>query len=139
MTAPRLVLDTNILLSGLLFGGPPGEILRLGLKRSVDLFISIPLQQEFERVLLYKFPHAYLGVKDSWEILQYMMHLVTPSETIHAVAEDPDDNRVLECAVCAHAHAIISGDRHLLTLKNFRDIPILRAAEFLEHFHKHRS
>lgn len=60
------------------------------------------------------------------------MALVTePSERLSIIAEDPSDNRVLECALSAHADAIVSGDRHLLVLKVFRGIPILSPQVFL--------
>lgn len=58
--------------------------------------------------------------------------MVEPAEQIDVVRADPSDNRFLECALAAHADAVISGDHHLLTLKTFRDIPILTPSAFLE-------
>lgn len=57
--------------------------------------------------------------------------LVTPARRFQGVSANPDDDKFLDCAVAAHADAIVSGDRHLLALGSFRGIPILSPAEFL--------
>ena len=57
--------------------------------------------------------------------------LVSPTESLRVVADDPDDDRVLECAIAGNADAIISGDRHLLALGAFQEIPILKVRDCL--------
>ena len=132
MTVPRLVLDTNVLVSGLVFGGPPAEIIQLGLNRDVTFVTSPILLEELERILHLKFPQVYPVIRDAFEAISSITHLVTPSEIVDIITQDPSDNRVLECAAESRAEAIISGDKHLLRLKTFRSIPILKPAEFLK-------
>ena len=127
----RLILDTNVIVSGLLFGGTPRKILELALTGRVELATSPDLLEELERVLLYKFPHARKAILGSLEALQAITLLFIPSERVNAVADDPDDNRVLECAVAAEADFIVSGDKHLLHLEQFHNIPILSPQQFL--------
>lgn len=123
---PRLVLDTNILISGLLFGGPPRALLELALERLIELLTSAPLEHELERVLHAKFPERLDAVilETQGALFDLAVH-IEPAESLSVIKEDPDDNRVLECAVSGRADAIISGDRHLLALGSFRGIPIL--------------
>ena len=130
----RIVLDTNIVISALFFGGPPGDLLRLALEGEVELVTSSHLVAEVERVLRSKFPHAQQAIWDTLAILNEMATHAIPREEVSVIHKDPADNRVLECAISAHVDAIISGDRHLLTLKQFRGIPILSPRAFLQQF-----
>lgn len=57
--------------------------------------------------------------------------IVRPRITLYVIREDPDDNRVLECAITGKADVIVSGDRHLLDLKSYRNIPVVRPIDFL--------
>jgi uncharacterized protein len=63
--------------------------------------------------------------------LRLVARLVEPTESLHVVEADPTDDRIVECAVAADAEVILSGDKHLLALGNFREIPIQRVGEFL--------
>jgi predicted nucleic acid-binding protein len=60
--------------------------------------------------------------------------LVSPQITVHAVPDDPDDNRILECALEAQVGFLISGDRHLLALRNYKSITIVSPRQFIEAF-----
>ena len=128
---PRLILDTNVVISGLLFGGPPGVVLDLALEGVVELATSSSLVTELERVLQNKFPHAQQAIWDTVATLKEVAISTIPQEPVDVIAEDPSDNRVLECALSAHVEAIVSGDKHLLALKVFRGIPILSPQAFL--------
>lgn len=134
----RVVLDTNVLVSGLLFQGPPRQLLYHVLASGVGLVTSADLTAELDYVLETKFPHARLAIQDMLESLRALALFVEPSERIVAVPEDPDDNIVLECAIAAEAGAIVSGDRHLLALKTFRGIPILSPQAFLDSLHQEK-
>ncbi|MDP3722133.1 MAG: putative toxin-antitoxin system toxin component, PIN family [Candidatus Omnitrophota bacterium] len=127
----RLVLDTNVVVSALLFDGPPAALVRLVVEGELVSLTSPSLLAELQRVLVSKFQYppslAELAVTE-WRALS---EHVEPTVTLAVVAQDPSDNRVLECAVSAHAEAIVSGDKHLLALKSFRGIPILSPHAFL--------
>ena len=128
----RVVADTNIYISALTFGGLPGVLLGLGLMQAFRLVISRALLDELEDKLRVKFgvlaqDAAAIRVK-----LQSAGDLIDPAIVLNVVTDDPDDNRVLECAVAGQADYIVSGDRHLLKLKEHAGIPILTTREFLD-------
>lgn len=128
---PRVVLDTNVIISGLLFGGHPRRILELALAGSMEWVISPEIEQELERVLSAKFPQRREALRETLGALQEIVVHVVPHQTVSVILEDPSDNRVLECALAARADAIVSGDRHLLTQKRFREISIFSPQAFL--------
>lgn len=128
----RVVADTNIYISAVMFAGLPGSLLDLGLVRAVTLVISPPLLDELEEKLRVKFG---VTAKDAAAIrarLEGVADVVVPDFLLNVVKDDPDDNRVLECAVAGLVDYIVSGDRHLLKLKAHAGIPILTARQFLD-------
>jgi len=129
---PRVVLDSNVVISGLLFKGPPRIIIDKALTGEINLFTSTRLVEEVSGVLNLKFKFATQAIRATIEAIKDLAYLMEPEEAIRQIIADPDDDRVLECAVQAKAHAIVSGDKHLLSLKQFRNILILSPAEFLE-------
>ena len=132
----RVVIDTNVFISALLFGGLPGSLLDLALLPAFALVISLPILDELEEKLLLKFK---LSAKDCAVIRAKLLRtaeLVEPDFILDVIGYDPDD-RVLECAVAGQAHFIVSGDRHLLTLKNYAGIPILTVRQFLDGLEDH--
>lgn len=131
MKRTRIVLDTNVIISGLLFGGLPGILIKYVMDGSIELAITPTLEAELERVLQTKFPHTQTAIHDTLEVLREIAIRVVPTEKITLISEDPDDNAVLECAVSARADVIVSGDNHLLLLKKFRHIWILSPRKFL--------
>ncbi len=134
MTRPRLVLDTNIVISGVLFGGPPRSILELALEGAIELFSSPEMEDELEQVLRTKFPEHLPAIQETLFALHELTTLTLPRRTVRIIREDPSDNRILECALSAKADAIVSGDHHLLDVGEFRGIPILSPKVFLDRF-----
>jgi len=132
MKRPHVVLDTNVLVSAFLFGGPPREILNLIITGSVDCSLSSSILDELEDVLQCpKFGVSSREARALVEILSVLCAVVTPSEQISVIRTDPDDNRILECALAAGADVIISGDAHLHELTTYEGIRILNPSEFL--------
>jgi len=128
----RVVADTNIYISALMFGGVPGVVVDLGLARLVQLVASPALLDELDEKLRLKFRVEAQDAAAIRRRLESAADLVAPDFVVDAVADDPDDNRILECAVAGRADAIVSGDRHLLRLRSYRTVPILTARQFLE-------
>ncbi|MFN9478223.1 MAG: putative toxin-antitoxin system toxin component, PIN family [Betaproteobacteria bacterium] len=131
---PRLVLDTNVALAGLLWGGPPRRLLQAAGAGAIELAASQELLDELARVLAYpKFAKRMASggaAPTAW--LQSYAALVemTPAAAISpTVAGDPDDDRVLACALAARADIVVSGDAHLLNFKHFHGIPIMTPRE----------
>ncbi|NTW84420.1 MAG: putative toxin-antitoxin system toxin component, PIN family [Chlorobiaceae bacterium] len=131
----RVVCDTNVLVSGILFGGNPRELLRLCSSGTLTNFTSPELLREIEQVLLR--PKFGLNEEQVYGIIRLFrdtFSLVMPEIRICIITADPDDNRVLETASSARAEAIISGDAHLLELKEWNGIVIVTPADFLKNF-----
>jgi putative PIN family toxin of toxin-antitoxin system len=131
----KVVLDTNILISAILFGGKPRQILEKAIRGEIRLCLSEPILEEFRGVLgRSKFGYSPEMIQFILTELTGIADFVNPSETIDVVLEDSEDNRILECAVEAKANYIISGDSHLLKLSRYRNMEVLDAAAFLERF-----
>lgn len=127
----RVTVDTNVLLSGILFGGPPGEILQAASQRVFTLVLSRPIIEELSEVMKRpKFGLLPEAVDMLVSDVESMCELVRPKTRYEVVAADPDDNVIVECAAEAAASFIVSGDDHLLGLGSVAGIPVLSPARF---------
>jgi hypothetical protein len=131
-----VVIDTNVIVSGLLFGGTPGRLVQLWQEGQIRPYVSKEITAELIRVLAYpKFDLTqseidYLLYR---EILPYFEVAGYPAGPV-IVAVDPQDDKFLKCAQAVGAAAVISGDRHLLALQSYEHIPIVSPARFLSDF-----
>ena len=130
----RLVLDTNVVASALLWGGIPRRLLQAGNERRIHLFTSIPMLEELTDILgrrKFEKKIAASGFSVEGLIDRYaeLASLVQPTAIPPTILEDPDDDHVLACALVAHADMIVSGDHHLLDVKIFSGIPIVTVAQ----------
>ena len=128
----RVVLDTNIYISALMFGGRPGTVFELTMLGAFVTLISIPLLEELEEKLILKFEVAPPDAAAIRERILRVADVVRPRRELRVIEADPDDDRVLECAIEATADFIVTGDRHLLKLRNYGKSKILTAREFLD-------
>ena len=129
---PKLVLDSNVLISAVVFGGKPREVLELAVKGRVEIAVSDAILDEVRGVLRgrkFQYPesivHALIGE------IEELSDFVEPGERSCAIRDDPEDDRVLECAVASGADFIVTGDSHLLALRSFRQMRIMNPDEFL--------
>ncbi len=127
----RVVADSNVYISAIVFGGKPMMLLEMAEEGEVDLFVSEPILREAFRILRDKFQRTTEQLEADRVHLATITRSVSPTETLNVVSLDPDDDRILECAVAAGATTIVTGDKHLLGLGSFRGIKIQRPAEFL--------
>jgi putative PIN family toxin of toxin-antitoxin system len=132
----RLVLDTNIVVAGLLWRGAPHELLNRAIDNRFSSLSSAGLIAELGRVLAYpKFAQRIaangLSIPALIECYARIAALVPAAEIDRVVQADPDDDQVLACALAAQADLIVSGDADLLNLKTYHRIPIVSAAEAL--------
>ena len=128
----RVVADTNIYISALLFGGLPGAFLDLALRGKFALVASKVLLEELDEKLRGKFAISHQDALAIRKKLEGCAVTVTPGFRLDAVSDDPDDNRVLECALAGRADFVVSGDRHLLRIGNYEGIAIVPVRQFLE-------
>ena len=129
----RVVLDTNVLISAIVFGGNPRKLLEAILRGEPKLFLSDYILNELNGVLQRpKFGFPPDVIRSIISDLNAVGNIVTPSVRIRKIKEDPSDNRILECAVEANADYIISGDTHLLNQKVYRNVKVISPAEYLK-------
>ncbi len=128
----RVTADTNIYVSALSFNGKPRRLLEAARLRLIQLAISDAILDELRRVLHDKFDWPSTAVDSAVERLMLFVQRVEPAITLRVIASDPDDDRVLECAVTAGSRFIISGDDDLLSLRVYEGIRIMTVASFLE-------
>lgn len=129
----RLVFDTNIIISALLFeGSKPSKAFNIGIEQEVILFSSSTLT-ELEEVLWRNKFDQYISHEDRKQFLSSFILHATPVEPDQTITEcrDSKDNKFLELAVCGKADFIISGDEDLLILNPFRNIRILTPSRFI--------
>ncbi|MHB0867095.1 MAG: putative toxin-antitoxin system toxin component, PIN family [Thermoleophilia bacterium] len=130
----KAVFDTNIYVSAAAFGGKLEILFRLSWnpRRQFKLYTSNEILKETVRVLASdKFQFTREEIADAVATIIEAADVVEPKTKISAVSDEPD-NRILECAVHAKADYIISGDKHLLDLGEYKKIRILKPAQFLE-------
>lgn len=123
--------DSNVYISALQFGGVPRQFLTYARSHVFTLAVSEPLIAEIEGVLLKKFQWSADMIDEGMNALKEFTLLVHPRTALAEIIDDPDDNRVLECAVESHSQFIVSGDKHLLRLVTYQGIRIVKVADFL--------
>jgi uncharacterized protein len=131
----KVVVDTNVLVSALVFpGGAPEQVYRLAIEGRITLVTSPPLLAELGRVLTQKFGWRDDYVRAALAQIVRIGEIVEPFERVSIITDDPDDDRVLEAAKAAGAALIVSGDGHLLSLGHWVEVAIVSPAEFLADF-----
>ena len=126
----RILLDTNVLISGILFRGVPRDLLERAIRGEFDLVTSPVLLDELEDVLVRRFefpPELSRGVRTE---LESLAEIVVPAD-VPAVSRDPDDDQVLAASVTGNAEIIVTGDRDLLILETYLGIQIMTPADFV--------
>lgn len=132
MTGMKIVADTNVLISAFGWNGPEHELIARCLRTEITLCFSAQTLEEFKVVSLRKkFGFSQDEIDEFIDALLEASQMVFPEEQINEIKDDPKDNKFLECAAEAKAQFIVSGDRHLLKLGQFRRTKILSAKQFL--------
>jgi len=131
----RAVLDTNVLISGVIATGVPHKLLVKGFNHEYQIVVSVETLNEFRDTLL-KYPERFHmdedEVQEEVETIRYFAEFVAPQEDITAVEDDPDDDKFLEAVVAGDVDYLVSGDGHLLSLGSFRGIDIVEPRTFYE-------
>lgn len=129
----RIVVDTNVFVSGVFFSGPPYRILAAWRDGKMNLVVSPAILAEYERVgsrLATQFPGVTL--EPFLTLLRRHGEIVQASPLPQAVCDDPDDDKFLACALAARCKLIVSGDKHLLRMSGYKGIAVLRPRAFVE-------
>jgi putative PIN family toxin of toxin-antitoxin system len=132
----KVVLDTNVWVSAILWGGLPAKILSSAEEKSIEIILSEEILREINRILGYNrlrevYEKAGVSKDELMSIIATIGRLVDVVTRLDAVPDDDSDNRILECALDGDAEYIVTGDRHLLQLGHFRKVKILSVHEFM--------
>lgn len=132
---PVVVYDTNILLSSIGWGGNPARCLELARRSGVEGLTCTEILMELEDKLPTKLNFSPREIANTLADLHSFLRIVKINNTLKGVTADPDDGKIIECAVVGKATHIVTGDRrHLLPLRSYRNIQIVTARVFLLQF-----
>lgn len=129
----RIVLDTNVFVSAVFFGGYPNQILRAWRDGGVELAVSAEILEEYRRVGE-KLTEQFAGI-DLSPLLGLLIanaRIVADEPLPKPICQDPDDDKFLACAVASGARVVVSGDKHLLRVSQYRRVRVLRPRAFVE-------
>ena len=132
---PVVVYDTNVLISGMIWGGVPYRSIELAQQNKVKGLICDEILDEFEDKLMIKLgiPSARTSAVKI-RLLGFLQTVEIPNR-LKGITTDPDDDMIIECAVVGGATHIVTGDqKHLLPLGNYQGILIVKPADFLAQF-----
>ncbi len=131
----RVILDTNVFISGIFFSGPPSQILKAWANQSFQIVLSQQILNEYQRVaedLSSKF--QTIDILPIIELVTIHGQFVDAQGFDISACEDPDDDKFLECAVAGKCKTIISGDKHLLKLAGYEGITVLSPRDFVDKY-----
>jgi putative PIN family toxin of toxin-antitoxin system len=128
----KVVFDTNIFISAFVIPGSQGEEAYLhAMKGNFNLFSSVAILTEMAQKLREKFGWQEDKITRLLKAISKVATVIKTQPHLHLLADDPD-NRILECAMAVKADFIVTGDKHLLSLKTFQNISIVKLSNFLE-------
>lgn len=135
----QVVLDTNIIVSALLWGGAPQRVIAIAVDNDIPIITSEPLIHELAKTLQKPKLGKYISStgKSPSTLISELVRIMTVVELAAVPTDavrDPDDVKVLATAVGGNATHIVSGDKDLLDLEKYRDILILSAVDFIKAF-----
>ena len=132
---PVVVYDTNVLISGMIWGGVPYDCIALAQQGKVEGVTCDEILDEFVDKLTIKFGFSLDDASEVVTELLDFLHVVEITNKFKGVTVDPDDNMIIECAVVGEATHIVTGDqKYLLPLENYQGILIVKPADFLAEF-----
>lgn len=130
----RIIIDTNVLASGLFFKGIPFKILQ-GIKlRKYKTIVSQGIIDEYKKTvdkLAERFPNV-INANAQLELIVLSSDICQPQELINPVCADPDDDKFIACAIASKTKIIVSGDKHLLDVSGYQGIEVLTPRRFFE-------
>ncbi len=131
MTKYKVVLDTNVYLSGIIFGGNSRHILDLAIDGKIATFTSAAILLELSDKLKNKFHWDKEQIVITIKSIAKLCVVITPKRKLQIVKKDKSDNKIIEAAVEENADFIVTGDKHLLDIKKYQNIHIIAPSQFL--------
>ena len=131
----KVVIDTNVLISGIFFNGAPYQVLEAWRDKKIQLVMTMEIFTEYQRVADL-FAQERPGI-DLSQLLEYFLknsELFDSTTLRERVCIDPDDDKFINCAIVSGSKLIISGDKHLLHVSGYQDIEVLKPHDFLQKY-----
>ena len=131
----KIILDTNVLISGIFFKGPPYTILKGWRDNKFELIVSEQIFKEYTLVLerLHK-NHPGIDITGIIDLIVKNAHFYQPVKIKTPITIDPDDDKFIKCALAGNVKIIISGDKHLLDVNGYQGIEVLTPSGFIKKF-----
>jgi uncharacterized protein len=131
----RVILDTNVVVSGIFFSAPPYQILDAWRREQLIIVLSQNIFKEYQRVATtLNRKYSKVNIHPILELIADRAEFILPIKFDSQVCEDPDDDMFLECAASGNINTIISRDKHLLKVSGFQNIEILKPADFIDQY-----
>jgi putative PIN family toxin of toxin-antitoxin system len=131
----KVILDTNVFVSGIFFSGPPYRILEAWRDDKIQLVVSPEILEEYRRVgEILAEDHPAISLSPWIELVVQKASIFSVPPLAEIVCDDPDDNKFLACALASKSRAIVSGDKHLLKVSGYEGIEVLKPRDFLEKY-----
>ena len=131
----KVVMDTNVFVSGVFFSGPPYQILKAWQSGEFELVVSTEILDEYQRVgeiLAEQYPRIDLNPILSFVIEHAKVY--KSAKLKEPICEDPDDDKFIACALSSGSRIIISGDKHLLKVSGYQGIEVLKPRNFVDRY-----
>ena len=129
----KIVLDANIYISSIFWElGNPHKIVEKALDKKFEAFTTLEIIQDVEKVMRRDFDEPEEMIKRQINLILAYAKIVTPKDVGNVVKEDPDDDMIVRCSARINADYIVSGNKHLLKLKKFRNTKIVSPKEFMD-------
>ncbi len=131
----KVIIDTNVIISGIFFSGPPYKILSAWRNKRLQIVFSPAIVDEYQRVgkeLGKRFPRV--NSEPFMELLMIEGHLINALLLPYSVCADPDDDKFIACAIASQTKIIISGDKHLLKVSGHKGIEVIKPRLFIEKY-----
>ncbi len=129
----NVVFDTNVLLSSTLWDWSVSQkLLHKMIIADVSIFSSTEIIEEYQKVIRRDFEYSEDEINEIMTILLSFVKLINPKEKVNVVKDDPDDNKIIECAIASASDYLVTYDTHLLKLKEFRKMKIITPEEMID-------
>jgi putative PIN family toxin of toxin-antitoxin system len=131
----KIILDTNVFISGVFFSGPPNRILKAWSDQKIDLVLSPEILEEYEHVatsLESQFPG--IDITPILHLIIQSANIVQAPQLKQSVCQDPDDDIFIACALASGTPIIVSGDKQLLAVSGYSDIDVITPRQFVEQY-----
>jgi uncharacterized protein len=131
----KVVMDTNVFVSGVFFSGPPYQILKAWQSGEFELVVSHEILDEYRRVgEILEEQHPAIELNPVLNLVLEHAKVYKPAVLKAPICEDPDDDKFFACALASGSKVIISGDKHLLQVSGYQGIQVLKPRQFVDQF-----